>query len=104
MRPEDDSPSLSGLPKSRWSDEDVVDHDILVDLVRDAIGVLSQAEHEERTKGDPDQRVIEGISERRARFSKGLRELRIADAVMAERLRGECLAIIRGEAPWRGNP
>ncbi|WP_017571357.1 hypothetical protein [Nocardiopsis halotolerans] len=95
MNPEESNPSLSDLPEAQWSSEDVVDYDILADLIRDAIGVLSKNKHEERSKETPDQRAIERISERQEKLSKSLRDLRVADAKTADQLRIECLAIIK---------
>ncbi|MER6626501.1 hypothetical protein [Streptomyces sp. NPDC000931] len=95
MRPEEDNPLLSGLPESQWSEEEVVDYDILADLIRDAIGVLSKMKHEERSKDAPDQKRIDLVSERQARLSESLRDLRIADAGTADDLRIESLSIIK---------
>lgn len=105
MRPDESTPALSDIPRSQSRDEEVVDHDILADLVRDAIGVLSRTKHEERSKDAPDQKRIEAVSERQARLSTALRELRAADAGTADRLRAESLAII-DQGPLRrvGNP
>ncbi|KOX12383.1 hypothetical protein [Nocardiopsis sp. NRRL B-16309] len=95
MQPEENEFSLSDLPKADWSNEDEVDDDVLVDIIRLAIGALSKAKHAERSKENPDQRVIERISEQQRRFSKSLREPRIEDVEKAGRLRAECLTVIR---------
>ncbi|MFE9244639.1 hypothetical protein [Nocardiopsis sp. NPDC006938] len=99
MRSDDDSLPLSDLPRSRLGEEEVVDRDILADLVRDAIGVLSGLRHEELAKEVPDPAVVERITERKRRFAAALSSRAFGASAEADRLRDECLELIRGGTP-----
>ncbi|QVJ02742.1 hypothetical protein KGD82_10870 [Nocardiopsis eucommiae] len=104
MRPDEDDPVLPDTPRPVRSEEEVVDHDILADILRDAIGVLSRAKHEERSRDAPDHGWIEVVSEQQVRLSKALRDLYAADTDTADRLRAESLAIIdQGPLPSGGH-
>ncbi|WP_116246185.1 hypothetical protein [Nocardiopsis sp. FIRDI 009] len=98
MDSEENRSPLADLRGATWDPRQEVEYDILTDLIRDAIGALTAMAHREREAADPRDDVIARIDERKTRLVRSLRDLRVfdADGAEADRLRAECLELIRG--------
>ncbi|MEU0491092.1 hypothetical protein ABZ249_17845 [Nocardiopsis sp. NPDC006139] len=96
MDPDEDASPISDLRNATWDAERELEYDLLKDMVRDAVGVLSAMAHAERRSEAPRDDVIRRIDEQKARLAQELRGLRISDTEGSVRLRAECLEIIKG--------